>query len=71
MGRSGGIGVNKNGKQEEWDMEKRKRGSFVQMKKAGIFCFEDFGFFLLRKVKKRIRAVYSQQRHRARTILPL
>lgn len=66
-----GVGVNKNGKREEWDMEKRRRGSFVKMKKAEIFCFEDFGFFLLRKVKKRIRAVYSQQRHRARTILPL
>ena len=52
MGRCGGIGVNKNGKREEWDMERRKRESFVQMKKAGIFCFEDFGFFLLKKLKK-------------------
>ncbi len=27
----------------------------VQMKKAGIFCFEDFGFFLLRKFKNESR----------------
>lgn len=49
MGRRGGIGVNKNGKREEWDMEKRRRGSFVKMKKAEIFCFEDFGFFSITK----------------------
>lgn len=55
MVRRGGIGVNKNEKREEWDMERRKRGSFVQMKKAGIFCFEDFGFFLLRKFKNESR----------------
>ena len=44
-----GVGVNKNGKREEWDMEKRRRGSFVKMKKAEIFCFEDFGFFSITK----------------------
>ena len=38
---------------------------------GGHFSFEDSDFFLLKKLKKQIKAVYFQRRHRARTILPL
>ena len=49
-----------------------KRGSPEdKIKKAGICCFEDSDFFLLKKLKKQIKAVYFLRRHRARTILPL
>lgn len=49
-----------------------KRGSPEdKIKKAGICCFEDSDFFLLKKLKKQIKAVYFLRRHRACTILPL
>lgn len=51
MGRRGGIGVNKNGKREEWDMERRKRESFVQMKKPESFVSKISAFFYYGSLK--------------------
>lgn len=35
-----------------WSMEKWKTESLIKIKKAGIFCFEDFGFFCCGSFKK-------------------
>lgn len=73
MGRVGEKVEEMGGNRKKWKIRKEnvEKWKLLLNKKAGIFCFEDFGFFLLRKVEKRIRAVYFQRRHRARTILPL